>query len=518
MKKFSIVIVGGGTAGWMTAAALSNSLPFARYQITLIESEQIGTVGVGEATVPHLRYFNQTLGIDENEFIRKTNATYKLGIEFSDWGTIGSSYIHPFGIYGKSINGISFHHYWLKARQQGAKTPIGDYSLGVVAAASNRFSYPETDPASLASKFSYAFHLDASLYAAFLREYAEKKGVVRVEGRLVHVSRQSENGNILSVRLESGETFEGDLFVDCSGFRGVLINQALHTGYEDWSHWLPCDRAVAVPSERLSEPHPYTKAIARDVGWQWKIPLQSRNGNGRVYCSSYISDDQAATGLMDSIEGNPLATLNFLQFKTGRRKKSWSHNCVAIGLSSGFLEPLESTSIYLIQIAIAKLIEYFPQAKVEDLYLQNEFNRELQMEYERVRDFLILHYIATKRDDSEFWKYLRAMSIPESLDRKIALFKERAQVENYRRGMFLEPSWVAVYLGQGVIPDNYHPTVDKLSPDQLQMAMNGIRESIHSYSQTMPTHMQSLQKYTGIDQLDAHGWPPAAMSLYGVFS
>lgn len=516
---FSVVIVGGGTAGWMTAAALSNALDLSRYKISLIESEQIGTVGVGEATVPHLRYFNQMLGIDENEFIRRTNATYKLGIEFVDWGRVGSRYIHPFGIYGRPQNDVAFHHYWTKANQMGINFPIGDYSLGVVAAQQNKFAYPSADKNSIASKFSYAFHIDASLYAIFLREYAEKRGVVRHEGKVNQVLRNENNGDLSGVVLESGKTLTADFFIDCSGFRVLLIEQSLATGFEDWSHWLPCDRAVAVPSEKVSEPLPYTRATARAVGWQWSIPLQSRNGNGRVYCSEYCNDDQVGEELLSSLDGKPLASLNFLRFKTGRRKKSWNKNCVAIGLSSGFLEPLESTSIYLIQIAIGKLIEFFPHqtGSASNPFLQQEFNRQLQMEYERVRDFLVLHYTTTTRDDSEFWRYLRSVKLPESLQRKISLFKASGQVEHYQRGMFLEPSWVAVYLGQGLVPNAYHPLVNFLSETELQKLLQQIREQVSQLAGKMPSHQQSLAAYANSQSTNAV-WPPAAMSLYGVFS
>lgn len=513
----NIVIVGGGTAGWMTAAALAKFLLPKHYSITLVESESIGTVGVGEATVPHIRYFNEVLGIDENEFMKKTNATYKLGIEFSNWGKLGDTYIHPFGVYGSALNDVSFHHYWLRAHLQGEASVIGDYAAGVMAAYAEKFSYPHADSRSLLSKYSYAFHIDASLYAQLLRNYSETRGVKRIEGKITKVDQHSDNGTITAITLESGARISGNFFIDCSGFRGLLINETLQTPFEDWSHWLPCDRAVAVPSARVGAPLPYTKATAREAGWQWRIPLQSRTGNGHVYASQYVSDDEAASGLLANLEGEPLANLNFLRFKTGRRQQSWNKNCVAIGLSSGFLEPLESTSIYLIQLAIMKLIEFFPSENLE-LGVASEFNRDLLMEYERVRDFLILHYHATTRDDSPFWNYCRTMSIPESLAYKMQLFREQGHVERYKRGMFLEPSWVAVYLGQGVLPRQYHPLVNKLDDNQLRQFMHGIRSSLVDQVSAMPSHSDSIARYCQLDSASSKEWPPAAMSLYGVFS
>lgn len=522
MKKTSIVVVGGGTAGWMSAAALSETLNPNLYKVTLVESEQIGTVGVGEATVPHLRYFNEVLGIDENEFIRKTNATYKLGIEFIDWGKVGSSYIHPFGIFGKPINEVSFYHYWLKAHSMGVAQNLGDYSVGVVAAREKKFEYPSKADSvfrSAASTYSYAFHMDASLYATFLREYSEERGAVRVEGKITSVNTNQDSGEIEAVVLDSGESIDGDFFVDCSGFRGLLIEQTLKTGYESWDHWLPCDRAVAVPSEKIEEPIPYTKATAKSAGWQWRIPLQSRTGNGLVYCSRYMSDEEAGGSLLSDLDSKPLADLNYLRFQTGRRKKTWNKNCVSVGLSSGFLEPLESTSIYLIQIAITKLLEYLPSGE-ESVYdeLRNQYNSEMLNEYEKVRDFLILHYTQTERDDSEFWKYLRSMDLPESLTRKMALFRERGVVEQYAKGMFMEPSWLAVYIGQGTYPNGYHPIVDGLDEQELRKQMSDIQEEVKSTVNAMKSHQESLAQNLSAEATSDASWPPAAMSLYGVFS
>ncbi len=512
----NILIVGGGTAGWMAAAALAKFLPRQDYQITLIESEAIGTVGVGEATVPHIRYFNEVLGIDENEFIEKTNATYKLGIEFSNWGKLGSAYLHPFGTYGLSRNDISFHHYWVKLSRSVNVGSIGDYSAGVVAAYAEKFAYPVQDPRSLFSKYSYAFHMDASLYAHFLREYSCARGVARREGKIVAVNRDVGTGGIGSVLLDSNEILTADLFLDCSGFRGLLINETLKTGFEDWSHWLPCDRAIAVPSAKTSDPLPYTRAIAQVAGWQWRIPLQNRTGNGQVYCSHYISDDEVAASLLGNLDGEALANLNYLRFKTGRRRLSWNKNCVAIGLSSGFLEPLESTSIYLIQLAIMKLIEFFPAAG-SDAACSDEFNRDMANEYERIRDFLILHYHATERDDSGFWNYCRTMDIPESLRYKINLFREQGHVERFKRGMFLEPSWVAVCLGQGMEPRAWHPLVDAMDTNELAQHLQQMRECIAAGVSAMPSHKEAI-KQQGFNGQENKIWPPAAMDLYGVFS
>lgn len=517
MNKISIVVLGGGTAGWMSAAALSNSLNSNLYSITLVESEEIGTVGVGEATVPHLRYFNEMLGINETEFIRKTNATYKLGIDFVDWGSVGTSYLHPFGIYGKPKNDVSFHHYWKKAQNLGVASSLGDYSVGVTAALSNKFSYPSSDKQQLASKYSYAFHIDASLYAKFLREYSEEKGVVRQEGKVQSVKIDSSSGNVSSLLLSDSRTIFGDYFIDCSGFKGLLIEGALNTGYENWDHWLPCDRAVAVPSESVEDPTPYTTATAKEFGWQWRIPLQSRCGNGLVYSSQYASDELAERTLLSGVKGKALADLNFLKFQTGRRRKTWNKNCVAVGLSSGFLEPLESTSIYLIQIAITKFLEFFPD-EPDSTLLSDLFNSEMHDEYIKVRDFLILHYTTTTRDDSEFWRYLRSMAIPETLSRKIQLFKDHGVVEQYAKGMFLEPSWVAVYLGQQMQPSHYHPLVDKLSKSELREYMIEVKDEVDKSVALMNYHQDFLQENALSIDPELKEWPPAAMSLYEVFS
>ncbi len=508
-----VVIVGGGTAGWMTAAAMSHFFNEMPIEICLIESDQIGTVGVGEATLPHLRYFNQTLGIDESDFMRRTQATYKLGIEFAGWGKHGDAYIHPFGDYGFPLGGVDFHQHWLAQRKLGNSYPIDDYSLGVVAARNERFSQPSQDPCSLLSTFSYAFHIDASLYAGYLQEYSVAKGVTRVEGKVVEVSQQSETGFIQSVTLASGSVIEGELFIDCSGFSALLIEKTLKSGFEDWSAWLPCNRAVAVPSAGVNKPPPYTRATAKTAGWQWEIPLQHRTGNGQVYCNEFIDDDTVLRDLLDSIDGEPLCEPNFLRFQTGKRKSSWKKNCIAIGLSAGFLEPLESTSIYLIQIAIMKLIELFPDVHCASAE-RNEFNRLIDLEYERVKDFLILHYHATERNDSAFWDYCRTMPIPDSLQHKMELFREQGHVVEYESGLFLKPSWLAVYLGQGLIPRGEHPCASQLPDSIVKSELDRMRRLVREAAESMPEHQAVIENLHA--KINTKPAPDARMSLYGV--
>lgn len=507
-----IVIVGGGTAGWMTAAALSSLLDKTQVSITLVESEQIGTVGVGEATLPHLRFFIKRLGIDEQEFMRCTNATYKTGIEFINWGQVGESYLHPFGDFGQSINGVDFHHYWVKQQQAGDKTDIGEYSLPVVASKLGKFDYPSTDEQSILSTFSYAFHLDAGLFAKFLREYSEEKGLVRTEGLVKQVKQDEKTGFISSVTLESGQTIEGDLFIDCSGFRGLLIEQTLKTGYDDWRHWLPCDRAIAIPCETMSAPLPYTKATARDAGWQWRIPLQNRVGNGHIYSSSYMDDATALDVLLQGLDAKPTGDPNFLRFTTGRRKKAWNKNCVAIGLSGGFLEPLESTSIHLIQLGIMKLLEFFPDKSCDEVK-STEYNRMMSLEFERLRDFLVLHYNATRRNDTDFWNDVRTMKLPDGLHHKMSLFKERGHVVQYTEGLFLKASWLAVYLGQGVIPSHYDWNVDSQPQDKVDNFFKQLKSNISCAAAGMNDHAISLAKHCDISLSQTP--PPASMRLYG---
>ncbi len=506
----NVVIVGGGTAGWMTAAALAKLFEGDDLSISLIESEQIGTVGVGEATLPHLRYFNQRLGIEEPEFMQRVGATYKLGIEFANWGQIGDAYIHPFGDFGSPINGIPFHHYWLHAHRQGLTNPIGDYSLPVAVCEANKFAFPAQDQ-SLESTYSFAYHIDAGLYAKYLREYCEARHVVRQEGKVVKVNQHPESGFVTSVEMDSGQVVEGDLFIDCSGFRGLLIEQTLETGYEHWKHWLPCDRAVAIPCKSVEEPIPYTRATADKAGWRWRIPLQHRVGNGHVYCSDFIEDDEAESRLREGLDGEAEAEPNFLRFNTGRRKQMWNKNVVAVGLSGGFLEPLESTGIHLIQLAIMKLIEFFPDKNMDAVYI-DEFNRVMQMEIERIKDFLILHYNATERDDSEFWNHVRTMDLPDSLQHKMDLFRQSGHVVKYQEGLFLEPSWVAVYFGQRAFPNTIDPRVEKYSSAQISEQLDKLLRQIDTVVDSMAGHSQAIQ---GLSDPSNDGWKHASMNLYG---
>jgi tryptophan halogenase len=499
-EPFRIVIVGGGTAGWMTAAALSSVLGTVNRSIRLIESSEIGIVGVGEATLPHIRFFNRRIGIDERELMAHTQATFKLGIEFVDWARLGDSYIHPFGAYGSRIAGLPFHHYWLRQRAAGDSTRIEEYSLPIMASRLNRFAMPSENPTDVMSTFGYAFQFDASLYARYLRGFSEQRGVQRTDGKIVDVKLRAGDGAVESVTLEDGTHVHGDLFIDCSGFRGLLIEQAMKTGYDDWTHWLPCDRAAAVPCDSHGELTPYTRATAREAGWQWRIPLQHRTGNGYVYSSKFIGDDEAGTRLLSRLDGKAQADPRFLRFTAGRRRKTWNRNCVAIGLAGGFLEPLESTSIYLIQVAITTLIDYLTEEATAngahfDARIVDAYNRWIEMEYDRVRDFLILHYHATERDDTPLWNYCRTMSIPDSLRHKMELFRERAHVIGYKDGLFLEASWLAVYLGQRVMPQGYDPRADALDSDKVAAELTRVRQRVQTAAITMSRHEQFIEQY-----------------------
>ena len=481
-----VVIVGGGTAGWMTAAALARLAAPSGVDVCLVESEAIGTVGVGESTLPHIRAFNERLGIDEATFVKATQATFKLGIRFDDWRAVGDRYIHPFGDYGAPGGEAPFHHYWLRAAKLADVGPIDDYALAVVAAREGRFAPPADDPRSMMSTYGYAYQLDATLYARFLRDYAETRGARRIEGRIVEVAQDGESGAIRSLRLETGETVEGDLFVDCSGFRALLIEGTLKAGFTDWSHWLPCDRAIAIPCQTDQPTVPYTTARALEAGWRFRIPLQHRVGNGYVYSSRFIDADTALERLTAELEGAALASPNHLKFTAGQRTRNWVGNCVSVGLSSGFIEPLESTSIYLIQIAITKLLELWPTGVVDPVSAA-EFNRQMDLEYERIRDFIILHYCATERNDTPFWDYVRTMPLPPSLAEKIELFRARGVVQEYREGLFLHPSWVAVYLGQGVLPRAHHPLADAPSDEQLLASLARLRTVVQQSASRLPS-------------------------------
>jgi tryptophan 7-halogenase len=489
-----IVIVGGGTAGWMTAAALSKVLN-GLCQITLIESEEIGTVGVGEATIPLISIYNNALELDEDAFMRETHATFKLGIEFVNWGRIGDSYIHGFGPLGPDIGLTKFHQYWLKLRQSGQASGLENYSINTAAARANKFMRARKDIGnSPLSEIAHAFHFDAALYAAFLRRYAEARQVIRVEGKVAGATTRPENGHIDAVVMENGYCIEGDLFIDCSGFRGLLIEQTLQTGYEDWSHWLPCDRALAVPCASVTPLTPYTRSTARSAGWQWRIPLQHRTGNGHVYCSKFISDQAAADTLLSNLDGKALADPRPLRFVTGKRKKFWNKNVVAVGLASGFMEPLESTSIHLIQSTISRLTMFFPDQKFNAVDI-DEFNRQADFEMERIRDFLILHYKATERTDSDFWNYCRTMSIPTTLQNKVDLFEHNGRVFREASEMFSEISWVEVMLGQRMQPRSYHPLVDALDKQKIVDFLASVENTMKRCVEAMPTHAEFVAQH-----------------------
>ncbi|MFN3816429.1 tryptophan halogenase family protein [Brevundimonas sp.] len=487
-----IVIVGGGTAGWMTAAAMAKLLGRDFADITLVESDEIGIVGVGEATIPQIGIYNRMLGLNEDEFIRKTQGSFKLGIQFVDWGKKGHVYFHPFGPFGVDMEGVSFHAYWQRLHLAGDPHRLEDYSLQAVAAADNKFMRAIDAGRSPLSSIDYAFHFDAGLYARFLRGFAKERGVVRREGKVVDVEQRAEDGFIQAVKLESGERIEGELFIDCSGFRGLLIEQTLKAGYEDWTHWLPCDRAVAVPCESVPDFTPYTRSTARDAGWQWRIPLQHRIGNGYVYSSNHITDDQAAGTLLGNLDGKPLADPRFLRFVTGRRKQCWVKNVVAIGLSSGFIEPLESTSIHLIQSGVAKLMQMFPDKRFEPAD-RERFNRMTQVEMEQVRDFIILHYHLTKRDDTPFWDRCRTMDVPDSLKEKYRLFEGYGRIFRENEELFNDTSWMAVMVGQGLKARGYDPVADVLSLDETRARLGEIRRVMRTSADYMPLQKEFIQ-------------------------
>lgn len=485
-----VVIVGGGTAGWMTAALLSKLLG-PMLQIQLVESEDIGTVGVGEATIPPIRHVNKLLGLDEAEFLRETSATIKLAIRFENWRKQGEGYFHTFGAPGQNIAFCGFHHFWVRARQLGFGGDIWDYDLNYHCAEAKKFAHLNTgDPQ---FDIPYAYHFDASRYAQFLRKFSEAQGVVRTEGLVEQVQQDAQSGFISTLILKDKTKVEGDLFVDCTGFKGLLIQETLHAGYDDWSHWLQCDRAMAVPSERLPETLPYTRSIAHSAGWQWRIPLQHRNGNGLVYSSAYYSDDEAASLLLANLDTSPLGEPRIIPFKTGRRRKQWMRNVVAVGLSSGFLEPLESTSIHLIQSAIVRLIKCFPHRGINEAEV-DEYNRQSAIEFEQIRDFLILHYYLHERDDSGFWRDVGSMEIPESLARKIQLFKENGLIFRENDDLFWEPSWLQVMLGQGLMPQDYHPIANSLSVKQLKADLEKNVASKRQMVPNMPTHDEFLKR------------------------
>ena len=498
----NIVIVGGGTAGWMTAAALSKCLKNTQTNITLIESEAIGTVGVGEATIPSIAAFNEQLGINEDEFVKATNATFKLGIEFVDWQSIGTKYFHPFGTHGFDLEGVAFHHYWSKMRSMGDMRELEDYSLNAKAAYAGKFLRPQPEHGAVMRKLAYAFHFDASLYAKFLREFSEKRGVKRIEGKVVEVIQDSETGFIEAVTLENELNVPGELFVDCTGFRGLLIEQTFKAGYTDWSDYLPVNRAVAVGSDAMGTPVPYTRSTALEAGWKWRIPLQHRTGNGYVYCDKYCSPEEAEKRLLEGLNSDPLGAPKHLRFLTGLRNKFWTHNCVAIGLSAGFLEPLESTSIHLIRTGIAKLVSLFPDTSMAAIE-RDEYNRLMTNDFVHIRDFLILHYKATARDDSPFWDYVREMDIPDSLSYKMELLRSRGRFFKYDSELFDATSWLAVAVGQGWVPEGYNPVVDNLSVNNIEQSLSNMRNVLDKTVAAMPPHQAFIDRFCKMEA--SHG-------------
>lgn len=490
-----LVILGGGTAGWMTAAALSKTLG-AKVVIDLLESDAIGTVGVGEATIPTIHWFNQLIGLDEAEFVRATKASFKLGIEFVDWARPGHRYFHPFGRYGVDLGPVPFHQCWLKAQSDGAAAPLSAYSLATALAAQNRFAKPSDDPRSILSTLGYAYHFDASLYAAHLRGLAQANRVRRHEGKLQAVERDPDTGFVTAITTDRGERLAGDLFVDCSGFGAVLIGEELDTAFEDWSHWLPCDRAVAVPCARVVDTTPHTRSTLRPAGWQWRIPLQHRTGNGYVYASSFVSDDEAMATLLANLDGEPLADPRMLRFTAGFRRESWTKNVVAIGLSSGFLEPLESTSIHLIQSGIAKLIALFPDADC-DPALARQFNALFGTDMDGIKDFLVLHYYATEAHEAPLWQHTRHMALPDSLIAKEQHYRRTGRLMLASDELFREASWLAVLNGQGIVATDHSPIADTIDSATNRRQLDQLAAIIARAAPTLPMHDDAIAVLIG---------------------
>lgn len=484
-----IVIAGGGTAGWMVAAGLSKTLG-KLLDIKLIESDEIGTVGVGEATIPTLMNFHNLLEINEQEFMAATQATFKLGISFENWRNLNEDYIHSFGLTGTDHWTAGFQHFWMKGRERKLAGDYGDYCLELKAAQEGRFAHLPRNG------MNYAYHIDASRYAKFLRKFSEPFGVQRIEGKIAKVNTDATSGDITSLRLDTGTEIEGDLFIDCTGFRGLLIGQAMNVEYEDWSHWLYCDSAIAVQTESLGDAVPYTRSIARESGWQWRIPLQHRVGNGIVYSSRYIDDDQARKTLLANIDGQALTDPRVIKFQPGQRRKTWTGNCVAIGLASGFLEPIESTSIHLIQRGIVRLMQMFPAAGICQSDI-DEYNQQTTAEIQHIRDFIILHYHVTNRQDTAFWRDCRSMDIPASLRHRIDLFRETGRVFRIPNELFAENSWIQVMLGQGIMPQQHHQSADLMGDEELSGFLNSIRSSIDKTLMQLPSHQAYMEKYCG---------------------
>ncbi len=488
------VIAGGGTAGWMAAAMLAKTMG-EEIDLTLIESDMIGTIGVGEATIPPLVQFNDILGINEADFMRETRATFKLGINFENWKDVGESYFHSFGHTGKDHWTAGFQHFWLAGQKRGLASSYDDYCLEVVAAFQNKFAQLPK------SGLNYAYHLDSSAYAKFLRKIAEENGASRREGLIETVQLDPENGYIQALKLQTGEIIEGDFFIDCTGFRSILMGRALHVGYDDWTHFLPCDTAIAVQTRSVIEPPPYTRAIAHDAGWQWRIPLQHRTGNGQVYCSRHLDKDSALQRFLDNIEGETITDPKFIHFQTGARRRQWEKNCIVLGLASGFMEPLESTSIHLIQRSIMRFLRLMPNNRIESADVK-EFNDQTFEDMDKIRDFLIMHYCVTERRDSEFWRYCANMDIPDAVQQKIDLFSNTARVFRKNEELFAENSWVQCMMGQGITPNSFHTLADKMSDKELSYFLDKIKNLLSKTVSKLPLHQDYVRRYCGITEMD----------------
>ena len=492
-SPLDIVIAGGGTAGWVAAATLARFLGN-RASVTLVESDEIGTVGVGEATIPQIHNLIIGLGLDQTDFLRRTNGTFKLGIEFSDWLGEGHSYIHSFGYTGRGVGLIAFRQLWLRGRALGVAGELGDYNFNIAAARLGRMS------TSAGSKtipdLAYAYHFDASLFARMLREYAEERGVRRVEGMILDVERDSESGDIMALALNGERKVQGDFFVDCTGFRSLLLGKTLGVSYQDWSRWLPCDSALAVPCESSEAFRPYTQALSRKAGWQWRIPLQHRTGNGHVYSSKFISDDEAASTLLANLDGAALADPRPIRFTSGCRETFWSRNCVALGLAAGFMEPLESTSIHLVQSAVGRLLNVLPGDLTRTESARETFNRLSAIEWARVRDFITLHYYANGRE-GPFWNYCRNMELPDTLAEKIALFREAGLFMREEDELFLDDSWGQVMIGQGIVPESWSPLADNVPGEDIGPFLDSLAKSYRVKAESLPTHREFVAAMVG---------------------
>jgi tryptophan 7-halogenase len=494
-----VVIVGGGTAGWMAAAVFSRAMGES-LQIHVVESDAIGTVGVGESTIPQIRNVNQFLGIDEDAMLRATSGTFKLAIQFNDWVRPGHSYLHAFGEVGLPLGPLPFQQYWLRRRSEAGAEDLATYSLNATAAKACRMARIEKIGTSPMMGPKYAFQFDAGLYGRMLRTYAEQRGVKRTEGKIIDVRLRGEDGFIEAVVMEGGARIEGDLFIDCSGFRALLIEGALKSGFEDWRQWLACDRALAVGSARASPMRPYTQANARPAGWQWRIPLQHRTGNGHVYCSEFMSDDEATAILLGSLDGEPLGDPRPIRFTSGVRRQIWSRNCIAIGLAAGFLEPLESTAIHLIQSGVSRLLSLFPDRGC-DRALIEEYNRNMRREYEQVRDFLVLHYRTIERRDTPFWQRCGALPAPTGLKNKLEIFEATGQIFRDGEELFTEQSWLQVMVGQGILPRRHHPLADNLPQEKLEDFLGSIRKLIEGAVERMPSHERFIAEHCAAEGL-----------------